>query len=189
VCEEFEFDPTLIATIPKALAKPPGDRGNFDMMVLKQLDAEFQSHVALIDENLASSKRAKAEQDAKTAELAGACKDAHGKEGSARAELANAQADKRAAETARKAAVKAVQQLGPELQHLQTELDENRLNLAKLREGPMVSFKALQNYTLLPATTTEPAEPVVKPTGPSEPTGPAESAGPEPVVELAPIDA
>lgn len=147
--KDFGFDPTLLGAFPSAAPKAPADRGNFDNLVIQQLESEFERCTSALEETIAAlepaAKELQAEVEAKAAEL----EKAKTSEQDCKTALEAAQAAHTEALAAKRAASKALGQCAPELKQAGTELEKAKASLEEFRQGPLDAYKALLERTLL----------------------------------------
>lgn len=141
--QEFEFDGTLLDTLPTAVAKAPGDRGTFDNLVVEQLEKEFKKCVADLEAKIAAAEPARKEHDAKVAEASAEVEKAKASDQEQKAALEAAKAAQKEALAAMKEAAKTVKQTGPEMKEATAALASAEAGLKAFRESPLAAYKAL----------------------------------------------
>ncbi|CAE8649213.1 unnamed protein product [Polarella glacialis] len=141
--KDLAFDTALLTSLPAALSKEPAARGNFDQLVITQIESELQKHVAAVTGILEAGaperevRAAKVTAAKSVADVAAvretACKDA----------LKDAQAAQKEAEKTQTAAIKAVKLFGSEMKQVATDLQEAKDSLQEFQSGPMAAFQDL----------------------------------------------
>ncbi|CAE8595948.1 unnamed protein product, partial [Polarella glacialis] len=139
--KDLAFDTALLTSLPAALSKEPAARGNFDQLVITQIESELQKHVAAVTGILEAGaperevRAAKVTAAKSVADVAAvretACKDA----------LKDAQAAQKEAEKTQTAAIKAVKLFGSEMKQVATDLQEAKDSLQEFQSGPMAAFQ------------------------------------------------
>jgi len=148
--KELSFDSTLLSAAPRALPKPPSERGSFDTMVFHQVECEFSKRMSELDEMIAKGELAKNERAAKVDMAASEVMSMTEAEEASRAELEAANTALRDARAAWSRSAKALRNLGPEVKQAEVELQCARTALEDMRQGPLEAFKELLNYTVVP---------------------------------------
>merc|ERR1719264_1940856 len=62
LAEDLGFDASLLLTVPAALVKAPSERGSFNIVVIEQMEAEFQNRMVTFTDELANGEPAKKER-------------------------------------------------------------------------------------------------------------------------------
>lgn len=139
----FKLDPSMLTALPTVLSKAPDARGAFDAMVVSQLDAELEKHIARLqgviqDGEADRAKRAEAVSAAHAAQTA-----ASEARAVAEAALYAMQAEFAKREAALRTAQAALKDLGPELLRQAAAVDSAKVELASFHEGPLAAFTEL----------------------------------------------
>jgi len=188
VCKEFEFDPSLISSLPIALQKAPADRGSFDSMVITQVENEITNKIAGFGETLAAAEPAKAAAAEKVTAASAVLEAAGEKDTAVKAELEAAKAAQKEAEVAAKAAQKVLKDFEPDMKKATKALEAATATLDQLTAGPLAAFAELLVLTNTPPPVEE-AAPVDAEMAPAE-AAPAEAApGEAAPAEAAPAEA
>jgi len=167
VAKDFSVDRTLLESLTSAASKAPGDRGSFDILVLQQLDSEFQRCMAALEETIANAEPTKKEREEKVTEAAAKVEEAKSAVQESRASLEAAKTAQGQALAAKREASKALQQCGPEIKQAGVKVESAKASLEDFRGGPVAAYKALLEYTLA-------VPEQAKPEAPAEAGAPAE---------------
>lgn len=141
----FGFESSMLTSLSSWEAKKaPEQRGDFERVVLQQLEAEITKHVAALEKTLADGEAGKAERAAKVATAEAAVEAATAQCESSKAALAEAKAAEKTAKDAVSAAKKAVGSFFSDMKVRGDAFDEAKLKLKTFEEGPMAFFGELQ---------------------------------------------
>lgn len=149
--KKYGFEPSLLTALVGALTKAPADRGEFDTVVLAQIDEEFATRISAIDKQQEEGQGGRAERAA-TVEAAKAVYEGGkaAQEDSALAlEAAKDAQDK--SEAAVASAREAVAAFIPECKRNISELEDAKASLRAFLEGPLAAFAALREPPQAPA--------------------------------------
>lgn len=174
-----DFDVSMRTSCPSALSKAPGDRGTFDLMVLEQLEGEFDKRLAALDEKISGGQASISESEAKVEAAAAAVVASGERQSSCQAIVKAAAAAKGEAEAAWKSA-KVANKASKEMLEATVSHEHAKADLLKFQEGASVSFKELKDPPVEPPAAADeeaPAE-LAEDTATEQPTqgAPAESA-------------
>merc|ERR1712113_176855 len=150
VLKEYNFDQSMITSLPNVLSKGPTLRGPFDAMVLTLLDEEVSKHLMAIDAMVKESEPLKAERAAALETAKVSCEAARSKQTECSEILNIAQAEEKECESALKKAHQLLKELGPQVQQCSNDLDAAKEKLSNFCEGPLVAFAELKDRTTLP---------------------------------------
>merc|ERR1719433_2699375 len=159
--KDLGLDSSLLQAVPTCLAKQQADRGSFDLVVMSQIEAEFQRFVEKFTDELASGEPGKKERADKV-EVAGSehaqALAAEEATKAAKEAACTAQGD---AETEHKALLKAQQQGAMDRGIATAAVQASKDQLQEFDEGPLAAFKELLELTEIPPPAPAPVEPDV----------------------------
>merc|ERR1719189_2653446 len=113
--KDLGFDASLLQTIPAAFAKAPSDRGSFDLLVLSQIEAEFEKCLATFTDELANGEPAMKDRAAKVEAASDEHAQALASEEAAKTAKEALRTAQKEAETEHKAMLKAQQQAASDM--------------------------------------------------------------------------
>jgi len=178
VLKKFDFDQSMIMSIPTSLSKEPAVRGPFDTMVVAQLDEEVGKRVAALDATLKEGEPSKAERAAALASAEATLVSAKEAQLASAESFQAAQKAEKDASAALDAAKKALKAMTSEIRSHNRALDIASAELSVFQEGPLAVFGELKEH-------------VAPPPPPEEPEAAPEEAAPEAAAEeeAAPMEA
>jgi len=145
--KEYSFDPSLLTSIPSAIAKKPEERGPFDSICLQQVEDELKKKIAEMIEKLTAMEPAKAEKAAELAAAETAMAAAQQKELDSKDALNTAKEEEKASEEALKAAKDAVKDFMPEMSAACDAVDEAKAEKETLTDTALTPFKELVEWS------------------------------------------
>lgn len=152
---DFNFDASLMVALPMALKKAPAQRGEFDLMMIKQFADELTRQIGEQEAIIKSAEPAKAEREVAVATAQASVDSAKSTQEESASALLVAQEECRGAEAELQAALVLLRDFLPQLQVVMDGLDDAKAELARFREGPLAIFEPMRD-----ATTPPPAEAV-----------------------------
>jgi len=153
VGKQFGFEHQLLLSAEPALSKAPTERGNFDHLVLQQMEEHVNSVIQQLDNELSTGEAAKAERAGKV-EAAEAQLAATGERVQAcKAEMVTTQNAVKDAESQCKVAEQALNDFGPELAQTASELEAANIELQGC-EAVLATFRELRERTSVAETAT-----------------------------------
>lgn len=150
--KDLGFDSSLLHSVPIALAKLPRDRGNFDTVVMSQIEAEFQRFVVIYTEELANGVLGRRERAAKVEAASKEHSRALAVEEAAKTQKEAARMAHRDAETEHKALAKAQHQVAIDKGIAAAIVRAAKGELKEFEEGPLAAFKELLELTEIATT-------------------------------------
>jgi len=166
--KEFEFDASMLETLPKAVKKEPVERGTFDTLTLSKLEEEILAAVAKLDKALADGKPEQAELEAAVKGVEAAEEAAATALTAASDALAGAKAAEKAGKTALKEAESAAKAWLKDTKDVMDTFDSLTATLDEFRSGPLTFYGDLKDLTPPPPEPEAPAEPEVLAEAPAE---------------------
>lgn len=154
VGQDFALDEHLFQTAPATLKKAPESRGDFDKVVLTNLDAQFSGALAKFQATIDTAEPAKAERAAKVAETAAKLAQANADFDAAQAVLKAAQSEVKAATVNKKATEKTLKSFDSDAKKVATELEAAKTALAA-QNDVVAAFDALLTRTVAPPPVVE----------------------------------
>jgi len=136
--KQLACDESLVAALPTTCTKKPCDRGSFDVMVINQVEASLNSHVAQLTATLSNGAPASAERATKVVAMQKVLDEANDDHHRAVAELSAAQVAHGEAASALQVAEAASTAFIPEY-----------TRLIEVREGKLFDMDNFQNYNKL----------------------------------------
>lgn len=152
---QYEFGGSMMTSLPSALNKAPGQRGDFDNMVLKAFEDEFQTRIAKVDEVLAAGAPAKEERAEKVVAATTALTEAAEAEAAAKAEVESAIAATTELEGAYQEATKSVKEFMKDMKTKVAQAAAAKKALHSLEKGALAAFKELEAYVPAPPTSSQ----------------------------------
>jgi septal ring factor EnvC (AmiA/AmiB activator) len=149
--KEFSFDHFLITSFGSALTKPSAERGNFDVLVVDQLESALKHQIELFSSQLTEGAAGLEERAAKVATAATDLEAVVDAKKAAENAVADTKKQLKEAQQVEKASNKLLKQLGPELKTVQTELAELKNASSDFLAGPYADFKELAERSIHPA--------------------------------------
>merc|ERR1719210_2638186 len=156
--KDFGFDMSLLQTVPRAFAKAPSDRGSFDDLVMSQVEAEFQKHLATLIDELANGEPAMKDRAAKVEAASNEHAQALASEEAAKTAKEASRTEQKEAETGHKAMLKAQQQAASDMRTASAGVKAAKAELMQLDEGALAAFKELLEFTEIPPPAPVPAQ-------------------------------
>merc|ERR1719410_2546104 len=126
------------------------DRGTFDIVVMSQIEAEFQKCLASFTNELAHAEPAKKERAARVEAASSEHAEALATEEVAKAAKEATRMAQQDAETEHKALVKALQQGSSDMWIAKAGRNTAQDELKELNEGPLAAFMELCEFTEIP---------------------------------------
>lgn len=120
--KDFHCDASLITSFGSALSKPAAERGNFDVLVIDQLENAFKSQIEAFATELAEGSASREARAAQVAAATASLDAASAAEDAAGAALVEARQHSKAADQAHKVGTKLLKSFGPEMKATQSEL-------------------------------------------------------------------
>lgn len=161
VGKEFEFDQSLMSSLPSAFSKDPESRGSFDSMVITQVESEIANKIAALAETLKVGEPAKAAAAEKVATTQAELTTATEKDVTCKAESEAAKAAQKEAEGTSKAASKALKDFEPDMKKASKALDAAKDILSELTAGPLKAYAELLELSNAPPPVAEEEAPAV----------------------------
>jgi len=147
ILNKHEFGESMIASLPNVLAKSPSERGQFDTMVVTQMNEELALRVKALEAKLEEAAPAR-EQRAETVKAAEEkFQAAREKQLVSANTFTEAQAAQEEATIALRAAKEKLRSLNPETRKCQKSLTVAAEALEKFRKGPLAAFQELAERT------------------------------------------
>jgi len=154
--KEYNFDDSLLTSLPSAIQKAPDARGGFDTLCLTQVQELFQKAIAELAATLAAGEPAKAERASAVTAAEEAFAAAETQETASKAALDEAKKEEGEAGEALKAAKAAVKAFNPELKEACDALDYAKASLKELDDDAVKPFTELMEWTNVPPPEPEP---------------------------------
>ncbi|CAK8989752.1 unnamed protein product [Durusdinium trenchii] len=148
--KEYGFDTALLTSLPSALSKEPASRGDFDGVVVKQVEDELQKRLDTLTAELNEAEPARQARADKVANCKAAVEAGKMKQESLEKALKDATTAEKEAVVAAKAAVKALKAFGPEMKETKGALDEAKESLDDFTSGALKTFTELLEHTKPP---------------------------------------
>jgi len=168
-CRAFEFEQQLLVSAKAALAKTAAERGDFDGMVIVQVEQEFARKIAALAETLSEGAAGKAERASKVEAAERSMEAAAALKAACKAEADAAHVAVKEASGAAKAAEKALKDFGPEMKSAASDLARADADL-QAAEGVMAAYAELRDRTsAAPPEPDPPAEPAAAEPAAAEP--------------------
>jgi len=155
---ELKFDDSLLTALPATCARLVADRGEFDGMVLKQLETSLQQKLESLSKDVAAEEplaKERSEAVASAQEEASAATSLHSK---AKDEQACAEASKLEAATSVEEASKALVAHGPEEQNVVAQHEERIAALECFQKHTRAPFEVLRDARTAAVRDAEPAD-------------------------------
>jgi len=134
VGKDLAFEEQLLSTATHVLGKPASERAAFDGVVMQQMEEQLKNAIGKLSAQLASGEAAKAERASTVQAAQDKLSSCSQQALACREQLEQAKTDAKESVAASKAALKAVQDLDPEI----AEASDN----AEMAESVLVAFKA-----------------------------------------------
>lgn len=166
-----DVDASLLGVLPNVIAKEPAERGEFDGVMLSNLDSELAKKLETIEAELAPLAPAKEGRASEVAAAQAAYDAAKEARDAAKAEFKDATAAVHDADKSLKAAEEDEKDFANTLKAAKSKKEEAEKELSKFREGPLACFTTLKVQTTPPPPPPEPE----KEEAPAEGEAPAEA--------------
>merc|ERR1712190_214963 len=153
------MDPSMVASLPAALSKAPGERGSFDGMVLQQLEEELGKKIKTFEDLVTNGEKEKADRAAKVDSQKAALESARAHEAASEEKQAKCKDEIAEAKAAHKAAKQAVAQFGPDMKQVEKDVADAKAEYESFTGGPSAAYKELLEYTAIAAPAPVSGEP------------------------------
>jgi len=174
--KDLGFDASLLQTVPTVFAKAPSERGNFDNVLIEQMEAEFQKCMVTFTDELTNAELAKKERAAKVEAASSEHAEALASEEAAKSAKEAARTAQKEAEIEHKARVKEQQQGASDMSSASEGVDTAKAELTEFQEGPLSAFQEMLEFTEVPPS----PSPVPAPEDPTTAADAAEQAADAP---------
>lgn len=145
--QDLGFDPSLLSALPSTCVRKPAERGNFDAMVLDQLEAGLKDKVAALAQAVEEATPAAEERAAAVAKAQEGLDSASAAQRAAAEHLASAQSEEKQAMEAVAAAKAAVAAYEPEYTQATQVRDQKAGEMEKFTWITMKNFETLRDRT------------------------------------------
>jgi hypothetical protein len=138
-------DDSLLQSVPASFKKAPAERGDFDKMVIEQVEKTLKDRLAQLTSTLEAGSAGKAERAAAVEAAQGEVETAKSARMDTTESLSNAMAAQQEAAGALKEAQTKVKKFEPELKKTQAARDEKQVMLDIFQDGNMKAFAELES--------------------------------------------
>jgi len=150
VGEDFDMDASLLSSLPGAIVADPEARGEFDRLVITQLDDHVTQQLNALADQVGAAEPAKAERQRKVEEARTALEGLEEQQRASSVAVVAADAAWKEAASYLSAAQKALRDFGPEMQNTAKRCDALKEKLEDFRDDILGTYQQLKARSIAP---------------------------------------
>jgi len=143
--KKYKFEESMLIALPAAVAKAPEARGQFDIMAITQLENEINKSISEEESVLAAAKPGQDKCDAAVKSAEDSLAAARAQQRTVAKQFDVASKHQMTCEESLAAAQKALKSLTSSIKRLESSVYNAEAELELFQQGPMETFKTLQN--------------------------------------------